>query len=91
MGARGNQKLEMGPIGHGPLSGDMEYPAGAREIMTTMLDVLIEAHAPDKLLTQIDVPDELLESFGECCKQAELIDQSGKFHDPYKLVQFFCQ
>jgi putative CocE/NonD family hydrolase len=28
LGARGNQKLEMGPIGHGALSGDMEYPAG---------------------------------------------------------------
>jgi predicted acyl esterase len=28
VGARGNQKLEMGPFGHGPLSGDMEYPAG---------------------------------------------------------------
>lgn len=27
-GARGNQKLEMGPFGHGPLSGDMEYPGG---------------------------------------------------------------
>lgn len=27
-GARGNQKLEMGPFGHGPLSGDMSYPAG---------------------------------------------------------------
>ena len=28
VGARGNQKLEMGPFGHGPLSGDMEYPNG---------------------------------------------------------------
>ena len=27
-GARGNQKLEMGPFGHGALSGDMEYPNG---------------------------------------------------------------
>ncbi len=27
-GARGNQKLEMGPFGHGELSGDMEYPDG---------------------------------------------------------------
>jgi predicted acyl esterase len=27
-GARGNQKLEMGPFGHGPLSGDMSYPNG---------------------------------------------------------------
>lgn len=25
-GARGNQKLEMGPYGHGPLSGDLAYP-----------------------------------------------------------------
>ncbi len=25
-GARGNQKLFMGPFGHGPLSGDLEYP-----------------------------------------------------------------
>jgi predicted acyl esterase len=27
-GARGNQKLEMGPFGHGALSGDLEYPSG---------------------------------------------------------------
>lgn len=27
-GARGAQKLEMGPFGHGPLSGDMDYPNG---------------------------------------------------------------
>ncbi len=27
-GARGNQKLRMGPFGHGPLSGDMDYPGG---------------------------------------------------------------
>ena len=31
-GAKGNQKLEMGPFGHGELSGDLEYPntAGIR-------------------------------------------------------------
>lgn len=28
-GARGNQKLEMGPFGHGELSGDLEYPGTA--------------------------------------------------------------
>ena len=27
-GARGNQKLTMGPFGHGPLSGDLEYEGG---------------------------------------------------------------
>ena len=32
-GARGNQKLEMGPFGHGPLSGDMEYPTAAASAM----------------------------------------------------------
>src|SRR6202012_1646645 len=38
-GARGNQKLLMGPLGHGPLSGNLEYPgfdrlnlAGEQEI-----------------------------------------------------------
>lgn len=29
-GARGNQKLVMGPFGHGPLSGDLEYPGADR-------------------------------------------------------------
>lgn len=29
-GARGNQKLEMGAFGHGPLSGDLEYSDGGR-------------------------------------------------------------
>lgn len=27
-GARGNQKLNMGPFGHGPISGDLAYPGG---------------------------------------------------------------
>jgi len=30
-GARGRQKLMMGPIGHGPLSGDIEYPQSRLE------------------------------------------------------------
>jgi len=29
-GARGNQKVLMGPFGHGPLSGDLEYPGADR-------------------------------------------------------------
>ena len=33
-GARGNQKLYMGPFGHGPLSGDLAYP-GADNMMAT--------------------------------------------------------
>ncbi|HEY9217466.1 MAG TPA: CocE/NonD family hydrolase [Phenylobacterium sp.] len=30
VGARGNQKLRMGPFGHGPLSGDLAYPGNDR-------------------------------------------------------------
>ena len=30
-GARGNQRLTMGPFGHGPLSGDLEYPGQGRQ------------------------------------------------------------
>jgi uncharacterized protein len=31
-GARGNQKLAMGAFGHGPLSGDLKYPASAGQL-----------------------------------------------------------
>lgn len=61
------------------------------EIMTTVLEVLMESHSPDKLLNQIEVPDNLLESFGRSCKKADLVDDSGKFYNPRKLVSFFCQ
>lgn len=61
------------------------------EIMKAVLDVLIELSSPDKLLTEVEVPEKLLESFGTCCWRANLIDDSGKFNDPYKLVRFFCE
>lgn len=37
-GARGNQKLEMGPFGHGELSGDLEYP-GTAGILGNMTEI----------------------------------------------------
>ncbi len=61
------------------------------EIMTVVLNVLIESHSPDRLSNQIDVPDKLVESFGKSCRQAGLTDDSGNFNDPHKLVRFFCQ
>lgn len=61
------------------------------EIMTVVLNVLIEAYSLERSSIQIDVPDKLVESFGKSCGQAGLIDDSGKFNDPYKLVRFFCQ
>lgn len=60
------------------------------EIMTLVLDVLVSSYSADEPPTQIDVPDDLLDSFGEACRAANLVDESGNFNDPYKLVNFFC-
>jgi hypothetical protein len=59
--------------------------------MQTVLAVLINEYTPEILSSQIEVPDALLESFGESCKKAQLVDEDGCFHDPYRLVEFFCQ
>lgn len=60
------------------------------EIMTTMLNVLIERYSSAELATQVDVPDALLDAFGECCTKEGLMDELGVFDDPHKLVKFFC-
>lgn len=60
------------------------------EIMTLVLDVLVSSYAADELPSQTDVPENLLESFGASCRNAGLVDEAGIFHDPYKLVKFFC-
>ena len=62
---------------------------GYEEIMSAVLNVLIEAYAPDKLTAQLQVPDKLLDVFGNECKLKGLIDENGRFDDPYKLVHFF--
>lgn len=64
---------------------------GYEEIMQAVLTVLIHEYTPDLLSSQIEIPDELVESFGTSCKKAKLVDEDGYFHDPYRLVEFFCQ
>ncbi|HZG54608.1 MAG TPA: hypothetical protein VEZ40_21070 [Pyrinomonadaceae bacterium] len=64
--------------------------ASYEEIMTLVLDVLVSSYSPEDLPTQIDVPAQLLDSFGESCAEAGLVDELGNFNDPYKLVSFFC-
>lgn len=59
------------------------------EIMTAVLGVLLEVSSPDKLGVHLEIPDVLLESFGEECKRKELVDKNGYFNDPYRLVHFF--
>ena len=57
------------------------------EIMTSVLEVLISESG--ELLTQVDVPTKLLDAFGQACQKEELLDESGHFYDPFKLVKFF--
>lgn len=64
---------------------------GYEEIMQAVLAVLINEYTPEMLASQIEIPDELLESFGISCKKAKLVNEAGEFHDPYRLVEFFCQ
>lgn len=61
------------------------------EIIMLVLDVLVSSYEPPSLSSQVVVPDRLLDFFGVCCLEAQLIDGSGDFNDPYKLLRFFIQ
>lgn len=61
------------------------------EIMTFVLDVLLEMNESNPIAIEITPPLELLDSFGEECATAGLLDQNGCFNDPYQLVRFFVQ
>lgn len=62
-----------------------------QEIMQAVLDVLMDNFDPDQLAPQLEIPDELLDSFGTCCGREGLLDDAGYFYDPKKLVNFFCK
>lgn len=57
------------------------------EIIREVLGVLLETGEKDSINSEI--PDELIESFGESCRRNELLDETGRFHDPYRLVSLF--
>lgn len=57
-------------------------------IIRTVLDALIETQKPETL--DVPVPQELIDSFGECCRKDHLIDDTGHFNDPYRMVALFC-
>jgi hypothetical protein len=58
------------------------------EIVINVLDVLIEEG--ETSLLDIEIPKELIDSFGNVCDHLGLLDTQGKFNDPYKLVDIFC-
>jgi hypothetical protein len=59
------------------------------EIMTCMLDVLMESHDADELATELSIPFQVIEKFGELCLQKNLINTEGLFDNPHQLVKFF--
>jgi len=52
-----------------------------------VLDVLIEIGEKDSI--DIDIPSDLIESFGVCCREHDLLDENGLFYDPYRLARLF--
>ncbi len=58
------------------------------EIMQAVLQVLITN--PDAEKVSLDIPREILDLFETQCRVARLVDDTGNFNDPAKLVSFFC-
>ena len=59
------------------------------EIAKLILEVLIASQ--ERASDSDEVPQELLDSFKECCRAAGLLDGKGRFNDAYKLVELFCR
>lgn len=62
------------------------------EIMLAVCEVFAEQGLKAENRT-IGVPPhpELVDSFGNCCREHGLLDEGGKFTDAKKLVAFFCR
>jgi len=60
------------------------------EIMTFVLDELIETEEPERISVYIEIPTILLDAFGKACQEAGLLDEEGYFNDRHQPVRFFC-
>lgn len=58
------------------------------EMIRAVLDVLLAIGKQDEY--EIDIPSELIEEFGNCCKEYGLLNETGHFNDAYKLLSLFC-
>jgi len=43
----------------------------------------------EKDCIDIEIPADLIESFGACCREHDLLDENGIFSDPYRLAKLF--
>lgn len=66
-----------------PFFANYSYP----EIAKAVLDVLIMVGKQSSL--DIEIPEEVINTFGEECDRHGLLDKNGKFDNPHKLVDFF--
>lgn len=60
------------------------------EIAKAVFEVLIEASPKEQQQLTTLIPDELIDSFGEACRERELLDDEGRFNDALKLIDVFC-
>lgn len=56
-------------------------------IMEAVLAVLMTTQKPDQL--NVPIPNQVIEAFGMCCKEHDLLDGDGKFKDALQLMQLF--
>jgi len=59
-------------------------------IVKAVLEVLLAMKAVESSKT-VEIPQELLDSFEECCREYELLDKQGRFNSAFKLVELFCR
>lgn len=57
------------------------------EIAKAVLDVLITENKQSSL--EIEIPEQVIEAFGDECKKFGIVDGAGKFNDAHKLVDLF--
>ncbi len=60
------------------------------EIAKAVFEVLVEAIPKDQQQLATPIPDELVDSFGEACRERGLLDGEGRFNDALKLIDVFC-
>ena len=60
------------------------------EIMMLVLNAISELEQSREMISSDEIPEGVLESFGDSCRKSGLVDQDGYFNDHHQLVRFFC-
>ena len=58
------------------------------EINQAILKVLDQTESIEE--SKVEIPDELIESFGQSCRDQSLLDDGGCFKDPVRMVSVMC-